>query len=759
MKKGKGVAIVLGILICLGLLGYYTTNIISDTIASQKETDNKKESEGIKLGLDLSGGVSITYTIADKNPSQKDVKDTISKLEERASSYTTEYSVYAVGDDRITVEIPGVYDANAVLEDLGSPGSLYFIRQHDADGKEIYSRDSSTGEYKLNYDIDDISDYIVMTGNDIKSASAEYEGNSSSVDSKEPVVSLTLKNEAVDKWYEATSDALANNESIGIYYDDKFISVPTVSAAIGDGKCVINGMADYEEAEKLATFIRVGAINLKLDVLEWNVVGAQLGGEALSTSVKAAVIGLVLVMVFMLVMYSVSGVSASVALGIYATLVVAFVYWFEITLTLPGIAGIILGIGMAVDANVIIFARIREEIADGQSVSSAIDIGYKKALSAILDGQITTFIAALVLMILGSGTVKGFAYTLMISIILSMFTALVVAKYFMRALFAIGVKNEKFYGRAKERKPIRFIKNRVIYFAISIIVIAVGIGSMIVNSASGKKALNYSLEFMGGTSTTVDMGKAYTLDELEKDVVPVIAKAINMSESEIQPTTVSGTNNIVLKTSLLSLEQSKSLEKVLSEKFGVEQKDIQSQGISSTISGEMRRDAIVAVIVACIFMLIYIRFRFKDLRFATSAIIALAHDVLVVLTAYALIRISVGGTFIACMLTIVGYSVNDTIVIFDRIRENMRGVRKITKENLAEIADRSLTQTLSRSINTSITTFIMVLLLYILGVASIREFALPLMVGLVSGSYSSIFIATELWYIMKLHLGKDKITE
>ena len=759
MKKGKGVAIVLGILICLGLLGYYTTNIISDTIASQKETDNKKESEGIKLGLDLSGGVSITYTIADKNPSQKDVKDTISKLEERASSYTTEYSVYAVGDDRITVEIPGVYDANAVLEDLGSPGSLYFIRQHDADGKEIYSRDSSTGEYKLNYDIDDISDYIVMTGNDIKSASAEYEGNSSSVDSKEPVVSLTLKNEAVDKWYEATSDALANNESIGIYYDDKFISVPTVSAAIGDGKCVINGMADYEEAEKLATFIRVGAINLKLDVLEWNVVGAQLGGEALSTSVKAAVIGLVLVMVFMLVMYSVSGVSASVALGIYATLVVAFVYWFEITLTLPGIAGVILGIGMAVDANVIIFARIREEIAAGQSVSSAIDIGYKKALSAILDGQITTFIAALVLMILGSGTVKGFAYTLMISIILSMFTALVVAKYFMRALFAIGVKNEKFYGRAKERKPIRFIKNRVIYFAISIIVIAVGIGSLIVNTASGKKALNYSLEFMGGTSTTVDMGKAYTLDELEKDVVPVIAKAINMSESEIQPTTVSGTNNIVLKTSLLSLEQSKSLEKVLSDKFGVEQKDIQSQGISSTISGEMRRDAIVAVIVACIFMLIYIRFRFKDLRFATSAIIALAHDVLVVLTAYALIRISVGGTFIACMLTIVGYSINDTIVIFDRIRENMRGVRKITKENLAEIADRSLTQTLSRSINTSITTFIMVLLLYILGVASIREFALPLMVGLVSGSYSSIFIATELWYIMKLHLGKDKITE
>lgn len=759
MKKGKGVAIVLVILICLGLLGYYSGQIISDTIVSQKETDNKKESKGIKLGLDLSGGVSITYTIADKNPSQKDVSDTISKLEERASSYTTEYSVYQVGDDRITVEIPGVYDANAVLEDLGSPGSLYFIRQHNADGKEIYSLDSTTGEYKLNYELDEISDYIVMDGNDIKSADATYEGNSNSVDSKEPVVSLTLKNDAIDKWYEATSDALANGESIGIYYDDKFISVPTVSAAIGDGKCVINGMGDFEEAEKLATFIRVGAINLKLDVLEWNVVGAQLGGEALSTSVKAAVIGLALVMLFMIIMYSVSGVAASVALGVYATLVVAFIYWFEITLTLPGIAGVILGIGMAVDANVIIFARIREEIAAGKMVSVAINEGYKKALSAILDGQVTTFIAALVLMILGSGTVKGFAYTLMISIILSLFTALFVAKYLMRAVFALGVKNEKFYGRAKERKPIQFMQHKAIYFAISLIVIAVGIGSMVVNSVSGNKALNYSLEFVGGTSTTVDMGKAYTLEKLEKEVVPVVAEALGMSEAEIQPTTVSGTNNIVLKTSLLSLEQSESLTNVLTEKFGVEKNDIQSQGISSTISGEMRRDAIIAVIVACIFMLIYIRFRFKDIRFATSAIIALVHDVLVVLTAYALIRISVGGTFIACMLTIVGYSVNDTIVIFDRIRENLHGVKKQTKESLAEVANKSLTQTLSRSINTSITTFIMVLLLYILGVASIREFALPLMVGLICGSYSSIFIATELWYVMKLRLGKNKIEE
>ena len=759
MKKSKGVAIIAIILACLIGLGYYTSTIMSATSTSQKKTDNKTEAEGIKLGLDLSGGVSITYRIKDKNPSKKDINDTVAKLEERAESYSTEYAVYPVGDDRIAVEIPGVYDANAVLEDLGSPGSLYFIVQKDSDGNENYSYDSSTGEYKLNYDIQNLVDNgsVIMDGNDVKSANAAY-NQSSSTSTKEPVVQLTLKKKAADVFGEATTKAASSGESIGIYYDDHFISVPKVESAIKDGSCVINGMSDYDEAEQLATFIRVGAINLKLEEMESSVAGAQLGGKALSSSVKAAIIGLILVMLFMILNYSLSGVVASIGLAIYTTVTVALIYLFEITLTLPGIAGVILGIGMAVDANVIVFARIREEIATGKSVQTSMKIGFQKAMSAILDGNITTLIASVVLMALGSGTVKGFAYTLMIGIILSLFTAMVVTRYILYSLYALGLKSEKLYGRAKERKSIDFIGKKAVFFTISGIIIAAGLISMGVHSATEGKALNYGLDFMGGTSTTADFGKDMTIEDIENDIVPYVEKVTG--DSDVQATKVEGTTQVTIKTRTLSLDERQELEDTLAENCDVDASTITSQSISSTISGEMRSDALKAVIVSCIFMLLYIWFRFKDIRFAASAILALVHDVLVVITVYALVRISVGSTFIACVLTIVGYSINDTIVIFDRIRENLAlKTGKQTAEDLREIANKSLTQTLSRSINTSITTFIMVVMLYILGVASIRDFSLPLMAGLVCGAYSSICIATELWYVMKVHLGKNKATK
>lgn len=758
MKKNKGIVIIAVILACLIGLGYYTGTIMTATSESQKKTDNQEASEGIKLGLDLSGGVSITYQIVDKNPSKKDLNDTVAKLEERAETYSTEYAVYPVGDDRITVEIPGVYDADAVLQDLGSPGSLYFIVQKDADGNDNYSYDQNVGDYVLNRDIEDLiaDGSVILDGNDVKSADAAY-NTDQKTNTKEPVVQLVLKDDASDIFAEATANAAPNGETIGLYYDDHFISVPTVKSQISDGHCIIEGQKDYEEADQLATFIRIGAINLELKELESSVVGAQLGGKALSTSLQAAVIGLILIMLYMIISYSISGVVASIGLALYTAIVVSLIYLFEITLTLPGIAGVILGIGMAVDANVIIISRIREEVAGGKSVLTAIKEGYQKALSAIVDGNVTTFIAAFVLMWLSSGTVKGFAYTLMISILVSAFTALVVSKYLNLALYAVGFKSEKLYGRAKERKTIDFMKHRVKWFVISIVVIVAGFVGMIAYAASGNRALNYSLEFVGGTSISADFGKDYTVDEVEETIVPEIADIIN--DKAIQASTVSGSNVVTIKTKTLDLEQREAVNSMLEEKFSVDKSTIESQSIGSTVSGEMRKNAILSVIIACIFMLLYIWFRFKDIRFAGSAIAALVHDVLVVLTAYALIRISVGNTFIACMLTIVGYSINDTIVIFDRMRENMRGMKKQTPETLAEIANKSLTQTLSRSINTSITTIVMVLLLFILGVSSIREFALPLMIGLVSGTYSSIFIAGSLWYIMKLYLGKGKLVK
>jgi len=757
MKKSKAIITLVVILACLALVGWFAVLVVRDT-----DTDMTKRGKNhIGLGLDLSGGVSITYEIVNDDYTEQDVEDTKAKMEDRAASTgTTEYSVYKNGDNRITVEIPGVDNPNEVLKKLGAPGALYFITEKDSEGNSNFVFDQTVGDYVLAEGVTieslQANGSIVLDGNSVKEANATYEQENQN-SAKKPVCSLVFNDDAADTWYNVTKAAHDNGTKIGIYYDGKFISCPgvTESDGIAGGSCVINGMASFEEADELATFIRIGAIKLELRELESSVVGAQLGTEALATSLKAGIIGLIIVAIFMIVMYGISGVAADIALACYTVIVIAFIQLFEITLTLPGIAGIILGIGMAVDANVITFARIREEIASGKTVGAAIKEGYKKAFSAILDGNVTTFIAALVLLLLGSGTVRGFAYTLMISIVASMFTALVVARLVMYALYALGCKSEKLYGRAKERKGINFIKNRVIYFVISLVIIVAGIVGMAVFSAKGDGMLNFGLEFKGGNSTSVVMDKAYTVEELEASVVPEIAKITG--DSNIQATTVDDGNAVVFKTGDLTAEEQSDIADMLESKFNVDKTTIESQNISSTISNEMRKDAILAVVVACIFMLLYIWFRFKDLRFASSAIIALVHDVLIVLTAYALIRISVGNTFIACMLTIVGYSVNDTIVIFDRIRENMKGHSHLNREALAEIANKSLTQTLSRSINTSITTIIMVLMLFIFGVSSIKAFALPLLVGMICGSYSSIFIATELWYVMKCKLGKNRI--
>ena len=719
MKKSKAAVILAVILAAFVGLAYYASIILSSTGIG--------EDMSIPLGLDLSGGVSITYQVVDENPSAEDMSDTIYKLQKRVDSYSTEASVYQVGDDRITVEIPGVQDANQILEDLGNPGSL-----------EFQMPDGS----------------VFMTGDMVEDAqgatATDRYGN------KQYIVSLKLTDEGAKIFGEVTSENIGKN--LPIVYDGETISYPQVQSAITGGEAQITGMSSFEEADNLATQIRIGSLSLQLSELESSVVGAQLGSQAISSSLKAGAIGLAIVMVFMIVMYAVPGIAASLALAIYTTLVIATLYLFDITLTLPGIAGIILGIGMAVDANVIVFARIREEIATGKSVQTSMKIGFQKAMSAILDGNITTLIASVVLMALGSGTVKGFAYTLMIGIILSLFTAMVVTRYILYSLYALGLKSEKLYGRAKERKSIDFIGKKAVFFTISGIIIAAGLISMGVHSATEGKALNYGLDFMGGTSTTADFGKDMTIEDIENDIVPYVEKVTG--DSDVQATKVEGTTQVTIKTRTLSLDERQELEDTLAENCDVDASTITSQSISSTISGEMRSDALKAVIVSCIFMLLYIWFRFKDIRFAASAILALVHDVLVVITVYALVRISVGSTFIACVLTIVGYSINDTIVIFDRIRENLAlKTGKQTAEDLREIANKSLTQTLSRSINTSITTFIMVVMLYILGVASIRDFSLPLMAGLVCGAYSSICIATELWYVMKVHFGKNKATK
>lgn len=742
MKKNKAIVILLVFVLLLGVFGY--------TAAVGLGTDGSGSAASINLGLDLEGGVSITYqVVGDEEPDSGDMADTIYKLQKRVESYSTEAVVYQEGGDRINIEIPGVSDANAILEELGKPGSLYFISQYSPDGNlnYQYAGADENGEliYVMNNTIEAMLEdgSVVLVGTDVKDARAVT--SSDSMQNSQIAVSLTMTEEGTSKFADATTKAFQNGESIAIYYDGEIISAPNVNAAITNGSAQITGNFSREEAEQLASTIRIGGLKLELEELHSKIVGAQLGEAAISTSIKAAAIGFAIIVIFMIVVYYVSGFAASLALALYVELMVILLDAFEITLTLPGIAGIILSIGMAVDANVIIFARIREEIATGKTVKSAIDIGYKKAQSAIFDGNITTLIAAGVLAVLGSGTVKGFAYTLALGIVLSMFTAMVITRMLMKAFYAIGIQDVKWYGTAKERKTINFLSKKTVFFGISIAAILAGFVFMGINKSQTGSALNYSLEFVGGTSTNVTFNEDMALSDIDAQVVPFIEEITG--DGNVQSQKIEGTNEVIFKTRSLSTDEREAFKNAMVDNFAADGEKITTETISSTISNEMKTDAMIAVAVAALFMLIYIWFRFKDIRFGASSVLALLHDVLVVLAFYAIVRVSVGTTFIACMLTIVGYSINATIVIFDRIRENMNGMGR--KESLDDMVNQSITQTLSRSIFTSLTTFIMVAALYVFGVSSVKEFALPLMAGILCGTYSSVCVTGALWLVLR----------
>ena len=708
MKKKQGIIVL--------ILAVVFTALLIFTSAVGFGPTGTGAARNIILGLDLSGGVSITYQAKEDNPSAEDMSDTIYKLQQRVEGYSEEAQVYQEGNNRINIEIPGVSDANAILEELGKPGSLEFT---DPEGN------------------------VVLDGTDV----AEAEGGVAQDDTgnNQYVVSLQLTTEGTKKFAEATEENLG--QQISIVYDGEVISAPVVQSVISDGRAQITGMESIEEARNLASTIRIGSLSLELEEVRSNVVGAQLGTEAIHTSLIAGAIGLGLVMIFMIVVYSLPGVVAAWALLIYTALELVMLNAFDLMLTLPGIAGIVLSIGMAVDANVIIYARIREEIAAGKSVRNAIKTGFQKALSAILDGNITTLIAAAVLGMLGTGSVKGFAMTLALGIVLSMFTALVISRLIVNAFYAVGLQDEKLYGRAKVRKTIDFVGRRKVFFTLSIILVLLAPIGMAAYSATEGRALNYSLEFVGGTSTTVTFPEDMdvNLDSLDTEVKPVVEEVTG--DANVQFQQVVGSNQVIIKTRTLDMTEREAFAQKMEESFDVPEDQISAETISSTVSKEMQRDAILAVTIATVCMLIYIWFRFKDIRFASSGVLALLHDVMVVLACYTFVRISVGNTFIACMLTILGYSINATIVIFDRIRENMHGVK--TVEELKELVNASITQTLTRSIYTSLTTFITIAVLFVMGVSTVREFALPIMTGIVCGAYSSVCITGPLWFTMK----------
>ena len=740
--KSKGFAQLLIALICIAAIAFVSICGFG--------TDKSGSASDVKLGLDLAGGVSITYQAVKEDPTSAEMNDTVYKMQKRAEGFSTEAEVYPEGDNRITVAIPGVSSADEVLKTLGDAGNIYFIYGKSPDGTVNIERDLD-GSYKLARPLENIiSDGgLVVDGSDILDAQPQmYQDQIQGV---QYVVDLTFKSEGTKKFADATEYAYSYRSAgsleniIAIVYDGEIVSAPGVSSVIDEGRAQIMGQANFDESNVLATTIRVGALPLELSVLRYYVEGASLGENALDTSLIAGLIGIGLIILFMIIMYRIPGLAASLALIFYVGIMVVCLNLFEVTLTLPGIAGIILSIGMAVDANVIIFTRIQEELGTGKTVRSSIKIGFSKALSAIVDGNVTTIIAAIVLYFLGSGTVKGFAQTLAIGIILSMITALFVTKFILNAFVNLGADKVGCFGEKKGYKKMRIIENFPKFAIISGVVILAGAIAIIVNTATIDAPFNYGLDFSGGTATT------FTVDgELPSDIKESLDQKITAQLG--QSAVISqerGTSTFTVRTKELSTDDRAKLTNIITSSYSVQQDNITTESVGATVSGEMKKDALIAVIVATICMLIYIWFRFKNISFGLSSVIALLHDVLVVITVYAIAKdvISVGNTFIACLLTIVGYSINATIVIFDRIRENM--AEKLAKESVADVVNKSISQTFTRSIYTSLTTLIMVVLLAILGVSSVREFAIPLMAGIIAGGFSSVCISGGIWHLFQ----------
>ena len=737
-SKVKGVLQVLLVLVLIAAFAFVAARGIGGA--------HRGSAKNIRLGLDLEGGVSVTYQAyktdstgkrTGERPTDKDMADTIYKMQKRVETLeSTEAAVYQEGSDRVTIDIPGASDSEEVLKELGKAGALYFILYSDL--KTEKGGTPNEGD-KVVYD----KSKVLLTGDMIgeaTSGSRQQEGTGKT----EYGVSIKFAGKGIKKFAKITGEHVG--EQLAIVYDEKLVSAPNLKEEISGGECWISGSFTSESAEQLASTVRIGALPLELENIHGNVVGATLGSQALKSSLFAGVVGLILVIIFMIVMYRISGVAASIALIFYVGAMLLALNGLNVTLTLPGIAGIILSIGMAVDANCIIFTRIREELATGKTVASAIDNGFSKAMSAIIDGNVTTLIAALVLYLKGSGTVKGFAMTLGIGIVLSMFTALFITKLLMKAFCALGMTNTSMYGIQKERKTINFIGNWKKYVVISGAVVVICVAGLVVRAASGGPLFNYSLDFAGGNSTSVDLSKTVTDEDKQK--AEDTAKSVIGSGKSVE-ISVADNTKIVVRTEELSEQKSEELKATMAKTFGVDESTkIESEFISGSVSDEMKVDAAVATLIATLCMLLYIWIRFRKLSTGISAVLALVHDVIAVLTVYVVASafIPVGSTFIACMLTIVGYSINDTIVVSDRIRENK--AKATSRTSLAEIINKSITETLSRSINTSVTTFIMVFVLAVFGVDSVRQFAIPLIVGIISGCYSSVCVASPLWYVL-----------
>ncbi len=730
-KKNKILAVVIIAVIIFGAVVSFTG------IGSVKKLKDQ-----MKYGLDINGGVYVLMQ-AETKAKGKDkaalMDQTKSVLENRVNAMgISEASVAVEGSDKIRVEMPGVSNADQAIRQIGKTAQLRFLL---ADGT------------------------LVMNGNEVKNA-----GFSTDQDHGGYKITMDFTSKGTDDFAKGTERAasgtvnpvlkdsdgnLVSPTSVVIMLDDKIISAPNVDQKIDSRSCEIfrPGGFSKEEASNTSALIKGGALPASLTEVNSSVETATIGADALNKSIKAGAIGLGIIFIMMLMVYGFMGVAADIALTLYVEIILWVMAGFGAVLTLPGIAGIILGIGMAVDSNVIIFTRIREEIAKGKSVRVSVDSGFHSALSTVIDSQTTTLIAAFVLYLIGTTSVKGFALTLMIGTVASIFTAVFVTQVFVNLMAESRTFGKITYFGFKEdgtkkmqfKGYFHFIRNRKIFYCISAAIIICGI------VFTGIRGFNYGIDFTGGTMIQLDMGKKVDIDEV-KDTI---------KDYKLNPTIVyAGKDNdqIVIRTiKAMKTKERTAVVNTISDKYHLEKNAVlSSEEFGPTVGKELRHNAVKSVLIATFCMLIYIRFRFKNWQYGLAAVAGLGHDVLVTLSLYAIFGFTINNPFIAGILTVVGYSINDTIVVFDRIRENTQFYKRKEREKMI---DDSINQTLSRSIMTSLTTIVVMIPLFVLVSSELREFLIPLMIGVICGTYSSIFLCSPLYYEMTKKGTRSKYVE
>ncbi|MER2058666.1 MAG: protein translocase subunit SecDF [Niallia sp.] len=724
VKRSRIVAFLLIIVLAAGLMGGTTNKILGD----------------IKLGLDLQGGFEVLYKVEplEKGKGKIDesaLKSTAQALDKRINVLGVSEPVIQIeGNDRIRVQLAGITDQNEAREMLSTEANLTFR---------------------------DIADKKLLDGSDLVQGGASQEFDQYG----KPSVSLKLKD--ANKFKEVTESVLGSPLVIWLDFEKgdsysaeaakeepKYLSAPMVSEVINSDTVSITGNFTVDEATRLAELLNAGALPVKLTEEYSTSVGAQFGDQALKDTVKAGIIGVGIVFLFMLLYYRLPGLVAVITLSIYVYLNLLVLDLMNGVLTLPGIAALILGVGMAVDANIITYERIKDELKVGKSLRAAFQAGNKNSIGTIFDANLTTIIASVVLFVYGTSSVKGFATLLIVSILVSFVTAV----YGSRLLLGLLVKSKLFDKKITwfgvNRKDIKhisenydtltlptkfdrldFVKYKNVFFTISSILIVAGIVIMFIFK------LNLGIDFTSGSRIEVMADKTLTTTEVEKKLakLDVVADDIIISgeKQEIAAIRIKGD---------LSQEKINTIKSDLKEAYG---HDPSVSSVSPTVGKELAKNAFYAIIFASIGIILYVTIRF-EIYMALAAVLALLHDAFFIVVIFSITRLEVDITFIAAVLTIVGYSINDTIVTFDRIRENLAKKRRIkTPQEIKDIINTSIRQTFARSINTVVTVVICVVALLVFGSSAITNFSLALLIGLIGGAYSSIFIASQLWYVWK----------